>query len=169
MEDNTNKITFLERSSNFIKEKKKFIIFFFLSLFILLIGLNILNIYKDRKNKEISEQYIQAGLFLAKNDFQKSEKILKEIIFSKNEFYSILALNTIIEKNLVKNVEEVLELFEVVEKNNNEKEQKNLIKLKKALYLMKSLNNDAKAQKLLKEIIEDKSSLSSLAIEISKK
>ena len=169
MEDNTNKITFLERSSNFIKEKKKFIIFFFLSLFILLIGLNILNIYKDRKNKEISEQYIQAGLFLAKNDFQKSEKILKEIIFSKNEFYSILALNTIIEKNLVKNVEEVLELFEVVEKNNNEKEQKNLIKLKKALYLMKSSNNDAKAQKLLKEIIEDKSSLSSLAIEISKK
>ena len=135
----------------------------------MLIGLNILNIYKDRKNKEISEQYIQAGLFLAKNDFQKSEKILKEIIFSKNEFYSILALNTIIEKNLVKNVEEVLELFEVVEKNNNEKEQKNLIKLKKALYLMKSSNNDAKAQKLLKEIIEDKSSLSSLAIEISKK
>ena len=169
MEDNTNKITFLERSSNFIKEKKKFIIFFFLSLFILLIGLNILNIYKDRKNKEISEKYIQAGLFLARNDFQKSEKILKEIIFSKNEFYSILALNTIIEKNLVKNVEEVLELFEVVEKNNNEKEQKNLIKLKKALYLMKSSNNDAKAQKLLKEIIEDKSSLSSLAIEISKK
>ena len=88
---------------------------------------------------------------------------------SKNKFYSILALNTIIEKNLVKNVEEVLELFEVVEKNNNEKEQKNLIKLKKALYLMKSSNNDAKAQKLLKEIIEDKSSLSSLAIEISKK
>ena len=34
---------------------------------------------------------------------------------------------------------------------------------------MKSSNNDAKAQKLLKEIIEDKSSLSSLAIEISKK
>ena len=169
MEDNTNKITFLERSSNLIKEKKKFIIFFFLSLFILLIGLNILSIHKDRKNKEISEQYIQAGLFLERNDFQKSEKILKEIIFSKNKFYSILALNTIIEKNLVKNVEEVLELFEVVEKNNNEKEQKNLIKLKKALYLMKSSNNDAKAQKLLKEIIEDKSSLSSLAIEISKK
>ena len=81
MEDNTNKITFLERSSNFIKEKKKFIIFFFLSLFILLIGLNILNIYKDRKKKEISEKYIQAGIFLARNDFQKSEKILKEIIF----------------------------------------------------------------------------------------
>lgn len=169
MEDNQKKTTSLERFTNFFKEKKRFFIFLFIFIFILLIGFNILNIYKDRKNKKISQQYIQAGLLLANNDFQKSEKILKEIIFSKNKFYSFLALNTIIEKNLEKNVEEVLRLFEVVEKNNKEKEQKNLIKLKKALYIMKSSNNDTEAQKLLREIIEDESSLSSLALEISKK
>ena len=169
MEDNQKKITSLERFTNVFKEKKRFFIFLFIFIFILLIGFNILNIYEDRKNKKVSQQYIQAGLLLANNDFQKSEKILKEIIFSKNKFYSFLALNTIIEKNLEKNVEEVLRLFEVVEKNNKEKEQKNLIKLKKALYIMKSSNNDTEAQKLLREIIEDESSLSSLALEISKK
>ena len=169
MEDNLKKINFIEKLIIFIKEKKNFFVFFFLSIFILLISYNILNIYKDRKNKKISDQYIQAGILLAANDIENSKRIFKKIIFSKNKFYSFLSLNTIIEKNLEENEEEVLKLFKIVEKTISEKEQKNLIKLKKALYMMKTSTNSLEAQKLLKEIIEDESSLSSLALEISKK
>ena len=111
MEDNLKKINFIEKLIIFIKEKKNFFVFFFLSIFILLISYNILNIYKDRKNKKISDQYIQAGILLAANDIENSKRIFKEIIFSKNKFYSFLSLNTIIEKNLEENEEEVLKLF----------------------------------------------------------
>ena len=71
------------------------------------------------------------------NQTDKAKKIYEEIILSKNKFYSILALNTIIEKNLIKDKEKILEFFEIVEKSNFKKDQKDLIALKKALYMIK--------------------------------
>ena len=59
----------------------------------------------------ISEKYVKAGILLSNN---KNEKALKnyyeEIILSKNKFYSILALNTIIEKNYLM-IKKNFELF----------------------------------------------------------
>ena len=70
----------------------------------------------NKKNILISEKYIQAGLLLAANDNEKSKKLLEDIILSKNEFYSVLALNTLLEKNLEKDENKVLNYFEVVGK-----------------------------------------------------
>ena len=79
----------------------------------------------------------------------------------------MLALNEIIDNDLVTNNEEVLRLFKIIESIKVEKEQKNLIKLKKALYLIKISKNE-EGKKLLSEIISDNSIWKDAATEISK-
>ena len=91
----------------------------------------------------------------------------KKFITSKNKFYSQLALNSIIDNDLEQNNQEVLELFNIVENTKIEKEQKNLVKLKKALYLIK-ISKDKEGKKLLNEIISDNSIWKETASEISK-
>ena len=123
--------------------------------------------YQDKINKEISEKYVEAGIFLSNKDKEKSKIIYKEIIFSKNKFYSVLALNNILENNLEEDSQEILKLFKTLEKINISKEQKNLVKLKKALYL-KKISKNVEGNKLLKEIIADNSIWKNTAIELAK-
>ena len=79
----------------------------------------------------------------------------------------MLALNNIIENDLEKDSDEILKLFKIIESINIDFEQKNLIKLKKALYL-KKISKDIEANKLLGEIIENNSIWKDTAIEVSK-
>tara|TARA_B100000524_G_scaffold313834_1_gene191307 strand:- start:206 stop:712 length:507 start_codon:yes stop_codon:yes gene_type:complete len=162
-----DKITFSEKIENFLKGNKKKII---TGLIILIIGaLCYLGlIYLDnKKNKDISEKYIKAGIYLTSKDLDNSKKIYKEIILSKNKFYSPLALNNIIENDLEKDNNQVLKLFEVVEDINMENEFKDLVILKKALYLIK-INRVDEGKKLLEKIISRKSTWSEIALEILK-
>ena len=82
-------------------------------------------------------------------------------------FYSILALNTIIEKNLEKDENKILSYFVIIEKIKNSKEQKDLISLKKALFLLKNSRVE-EGNKILKKLIETESKLKFLAKEILK-
>jgi len=138
----------------------------FLVSFILLGG--IYYDYKQNvKHKKISEKYIEAGIILASKNREKSKNIYKEIILSKNKFYSILSLNNIIENNLEENNNEILRFFEILENLNLNKEEKNLIKLKKAIFLI-SISREQDGKKLLKEIVSDDSLWKESALEISK-
>ena len=56
---------------------------------------------------------------------------------SKNKFYSILALNTILEKNLVEKEEKILGYFKTLESINFSEDTKDIINFKKALFLIK--------------------------------
>ena len=47
---------------------------------------------------------------------ETAQKIYEEIIISKNKFYSILSLNSIIEQNLIFDRDKILEYFEILEK-----------------------------------------------------
>jgi len=157
----------IEKSVDILRKKKKLL---FSILFIVIAILSViifLNYYQNNQNEKISEQYIKAGIHLSSKDNEKSELIYKEIIFSKNKFYSILALNNIIENNLEENSDEILKLFEIIENINITTEQKNLVKLKKALYF-KKISRDAEENKLLEEIIADNSIWKEAAMEISK-
>ena len=78
----------------------------------------------ETKNEIISEKYIQAGLYLSKDKKEESNKIYAEIIESKNEIYSILALNTILEKKLENDKEKIEKYFSMVEKIIKSKDQK---------------------------------------------
>ncbi len=130
-------------------------------------GFGLLNFYKDKENKKISEQYVQAGIYLANENKENAKLIYKDIVKSKNKFYSVLALKNILENELEKDENEILELFTIVESINIDKEQLNLIKLKKALYLFK-ISKKKEGNILLEEIISDNSIWKDTAIELSK-
>ena len=157
----------LEKIENFLRKNKNILLIILTLIIFVLIGVGYLNYYQKSKNEKVSEKFIQAGIYLSLNQQEKSKKIYKEIITSKNKFYSLLALNNIIDNDLEQNNEEVLELFNIVENTKIEKEQKNLVKLKKALYLIK-ISKDEEGKKLLNEIISDNSIWKETAFEISK-
>ena len=120
-----------------------------------------ITIFKLVKNNLISQKFIQASLYLANNEKDKSVKIYEEIISSKNKFYSILALNIILEKNLESSKDKIIDYFEVVEKLNILKDQKDLLAFKKALFLIKN-GEEKKGLDLLNSLVEKESSLKKL-------
>ena len=165
--ENEKKIDSLEKVENFLKKNKNIFLIILTLIIFIFIGFNYFNYYQNSKNEKISEKFVQAGIYLSLNKKEKSKKIYKEIVSSKNKFYSLLALNSILDNDLEQNSEEVLELFNIVENTKAEKEQKNLVKLKKALYLIK-ISKDNEGEKLLNEIISDDSIWKETASEISK-
>ena len=168
MEDNiVDKSDLIQKIGNIVKKQKKLMLSILLIIIVVLSAIIFLNYYQNNQNEKISEQYIKAGIHLSSKDNEKSKLIYKEIIFSKNKFYSILALNNIIENNLEENSHEILKLFQIVENVNINKEQRNLVKLKKALYF-KKISRDTEGNKLLEEIIADNSIWKETALEISK-
>ena len=76
-----------------------------------------------------------------------------------------MALNTVIEKNLILDKNKILEYFENLEKSISTKNQKDLILLKKGIYLIK--NSDIqRGNKILKKLIEENTSLKVIAQEL---
>ena len=99
------------------------------------------------------------------HEYNQSIAEYENIINSGNKFYSILALNKILEKGLIADDNKILEYFTLVEKNSYLDQQKDLIKLKKALYFIKKGDSE-EGKKLLKDLINNNSQLKSLAEEI---
>ena len=156
-----------ERLINFYKNNKNKI-FIIIGIFIILLSLfSYLNYNNEKKNIVISEKYIQAGLFLASDDETNATLIYEEIIESKNDFYSILALNTIIEKNLILDKNKILNYFDLLENSISSKENADLIRFKKALFLIKK-SDRKKGKQILEELINKDSSLKIISQEIIK-
>tara|TARA_A100001015_G_scaffold313292_1_gene420212 strand:- start:4975 stop:5484 length:510 start_codon:yes stop_codon:yes gene_type:complete len=169
MDENLDKKTNKTNNLIYIYDKHKIKIYFLIAL-ILSVTLSSIffNIYQENKNNLVSEKYIEAGLYLAKDDKTKSKELFEEIIYEKNSFYSLLSLNTLIEKNLVTDTKKVLNYFEIIESINYSKEQKDLIIFKKGLYLIKN-SKDKDGFQLLKNLIEKDSVLKPLAKEVLNK
>ena len=160
-----NKIDLKDRIISYLKENKRKIILFIVFVLLSIFSIIFFNIYKLNKNELISEKFIQAKLLLQNENKSEANKILEEIIFSKNKFYSILALNTILERNLIEDRVKIIEYFKLLEKMNIEEEQRDIIVLKKALYLIKHSDKE-KGYEILKEISNSDSPIKFLAKEI---
>tara|TARA_Y200000002_G_C22644555_1_gene648549 strand:- start:98 stop:607 length:510 start_codon:yes stop_codon:yes gene_type:complete len=157
-----NKPIFKNRLINFYNLNKLKIISFIIILVIVMISFIFVKHYNEKNNILIAEKYIEAGLSLRSENREEAKKIYQEIILSKNKFYSILALNNIIEKNLIADKEKILEYFNILEKSAFSKNQKDLIILKKALYLIK--HSDVQmGENLLQELIDKDSHIRKLA------
>tara|TARA_B100000941_G_scaffold285814_1_gene258389 strand:- start:139 stop:648 length:510 start_codon:yes stop_codon:yes gene_type:complete len=166
MEENFNRQNLIrDKLFYFFDQNKKKIIISFIFILLTIFSLTFKNISEEKKNVKISENYINAGIYFSSNDIDKSKEIYEKIIRSKNKFYSILALNTVIEKEIFKDKNKILEFFEIVEKINKSKDQQDLIILKKSLYLIKSKDTEL-GKKLLNDLIISKSKFENLAIEI---
>ena len=104
MQDNTeNRLEFKQKLSNLYSLYKVKIYIFIIILFLAASSFIFLNYLEKKKNVQIAEKYVQATLLLASNENKKAKILFEEIILSKNKFYSVLALNTIVEKNLILN------------------------------------------------------------------
>ncbi len=165
MDEKNNSIEFKDKILIIYKENKFKLFFLIIVLILSLLSFLIIKNIGDKKNQLISEKYIQAGIFLTLNKNNVSKEILEEIILSKNKFYSVLSLNVILEKNLETDKQKILEYFEIVEDLNLHMDQKDLVLLKKSLYLID--NKDVKkGKRLLKSLADSDSNYKKLAQEI---
>ena len=120
-----------------------------------------------KKNISMSEKYITAGIFLSEGKNEKAKKYLEEIISKGNGIYASLALNSILEKNLIEDKKEIINIFDKLENRNLSNEQLDLILLKKGLYLLK--NNDKSGKEIINSLIKKNSKIKNLAEEIISK
>ena len=160
-----NKLEFKDKLFNFYNlHKLKLLTSIIILILIIIMGI-FLKINNDKKNIIVAEKFVQAGIHLSSGESDKAKILYEEIILSKNKFYSLLSLVSILEKNLVKDEKIILDYFALLEKLNYSEERLDLISLKKALYLIKVKKN-LEGNKLLKNLIEKKSKFKLLAEEI---
>ena len=153
---------------NFYNLNKAKVFFFILIFLIGVISTIFFKINSERKNILISDKYIQAGLYLSSNNDKKAKILFEEIIQSNNKFYSILAFNTILEKNLISDKKQILKYFSVLEKSITTLDNKDLIAFKKGLYSIKFFDNKT-GEDLFRDLINKDSILKPLAQEVLKK
>jgi len=111
-----------------------------LSLSILLFVIISILLWFDHSNKskreKISEDFIQAKILLENQQDIKAHNILKNIIEKKDNIYSPLSLFLIIEKNLETDKATITNYFdEILDIGSIEKEDLNLLRLKKAIFI----------------------------------
>ena len=150
----------LEQKRN-IKDFLKSNIKILLSIFFIIVLIGIFFLWTDYSNKSkkkrISKDFIQAKILLNENSKDKSVEILKNIVNEKDETYSPLALYLIIDKKLDEDANIINEYFDlVISIGKLEKEDLNLIKFKKAIYLSQS-SDEKTLLDLLNPIINSKS------------
>ena len=113
-------------------------ILIFSSIFVLVIFIGSFNFYLANKEKEkilLSENYVQAKIYLENGNKNKAISILKKVIFANDSTYSTLCFFLILNENLVTDYKELSILFDhLLDNNKFEKEVKNLLIYKKALF-----------------------------------
>ena len=163
MDENLDKSkNFLEKINLFFEKNKFKIALLVFFIFLILIFTAFLNASAKKNNILISEKYIKAGLFLSKNQNENAKNYYEEIVLSENKFYSLLALNTLIEKDLINDKEKIIKYFVKLESLNFSKDLTDLVLFKKALYLIKIKDNKS-GKNILNKLIKDGSNLKPLA------
>ena len=113
-------------------------ILIFSSIFVLVIFIGSFNFYLTNKEKKkilLSENYVQAKIYLENGNKDKAISILKKVIFANDSTYSTLCFFLILNENLVTDYKELSILFDhLLDNNKFEKEVKNLLIYKKALF-----------------------------------
>ena len=166
MDESINKKPELKENLRIIfnRNKKKIILILTL-IAIIPVTILIWNVNQNKKNLIISEKYIEAGLLLSKGNKQEAKILFDEIILSNNQFYSILALNSVLEKKLITDKEKIVDYFEILEKKITSKKNIDLILFKKALFLIKEKDIE-KGKIILEKLVEKNSNLKTLSQEI---
>ena len=106
-----------------------------LTLIIIIVSYSYYQASKEKKKIFLSENYIQAKVYLESGNKTEALEILKKVIFSNDPTYSTLSFFMILNESLVNENNEVSRLFDYLLENNKfDKEIRNLLLYKKALY-----------------------------------
>ncbi|MFL2879617.1 MAG: hypothetical protein EVA74_01355 [Candidatus Pelagibacterales bacterium] len=138
-----NQNTRREKFKNFIIKNKKILVMSVSSIIIIILLLVFYSEIKFKNQIKLGNKYNEIVLSYEKINNQNSEEELIDIIQKKDPTYSPLALNFIIDNEIVNDKIKVNELFDIIiEKTNIENEIKNLIIYKKALYNSDNINEN---------------------------
>ena len=130
-----NSSTRNQKIKNFLVQNKNKLITMVLAVIIILIGAYSFDKYKHNKKKEISNKFNLTTLKYSENTKNVTIKKLVEIIKEQDSTYSPLSLYFIIDNKLITDQDEVNSYFNIlVEELSLDKEIKNLIIYKKALF-----------------------------------
>ena len=166
MSDKTIKKNFLEKYSNFAKKNLKILIILVIVVFILLCSFLFYKNIKDRNNIKVAEEFTQASILVKQKKIKKSKLLLEDIINKNHQFYSPLALYLLIDNNIETESTKIIIFFDKILKNNSiDEENLNLIKIKKAVYLI-NLDEENLIVETLNPIINSSSVWRKIAINL---
>ena len=138
-----NQNTRREKFKNFIIKNKKILVTLVSSIIIIILLLVFYSEIKFKNQIKLGNKYNEIVLSYEKKNNQNTEEELIDIIQKKDPTYSPLALNFIIDNEIVNDKIKVNKLFDIIiKKTDIENEIKNLIIYKKALYNSDNINEN---------------------------
>ena len=147
----------IEKIKNFFKDNKKLLLVITSLIVIIFVGYFLYEEYKKRKKIEISDNYNSIITGYKKNDEKTTTDLLIDLINKKDSTYSPLSLFFIIDNSLWSDKLQVNQLFDIIiDEVSMDKEIKNLIIYKKALFNADSIDEN-KLLTILNPIINSKS------------
>ena len=116
-------------------ESNKILIYLFIFILIILFGyFSYYLASKEKKEILLSENYVEAKIYLENENKVEALNLLKNAIFANDATYSTLSFFMILDQNLIKDYDEVTSLFDHLLANNKfDREIRNLLVYKKAL------------------------------------
>ena len=152
-----NEKTRNERIKNFFVKNKRLLLLTISSLVIIVIGFYSFQAFKESQREQLSDTYNSAVIKFNEGDRNNALLIMKKVIENRDATYSPLALYFLIDNNLLENQKETNDLFDVlIDKTSLEKEIRNLIIYKKALFNA-NFSNEKQLLDILKPLLNSKS------------
>ena len=131
------------KKSNIKKFYESNKILIFSSILILIISFGSLSFYLESKESKkilLSENYVQAKFYLENGNKSEALNTLKKVIFANDTTYSTLSFFLILNQNLISDYKEISILYDhLLENNKFDKELRNLLIYKKALFISNSI------------------------------
>ena len=128
----------ITKKSKLIKlyEENKFLLFTFILILIIILGSFSFYLANKAKQKTlVSENYIKAKIFLENKNQAEAVRILKDVIYADDSIYSPLSFFLLLDKKLIKDDQELSNLFNQILSNDElDKELKDLLTYKKSLF-----------------------------------
>ena len=132
-----------EKIKNFFVNNKNFIIFGIIILILVVTGVYSYDKYLTKKKEEISDNYNSIIIDYSESKKKQTAAKLIEIINEKDPTYSPLSLYFIIDNKLVADKSVIYNLFQtIVNDTSLDKEIKNLVIYKKALFYAEEFDNN---------------------------
>ena len=131
------------RILRFYESNKKIIYATIFFTAILIISIGIYLNFKEKNRVLVSENYIQAKIYIERGENDKARAVLKKIIESKDPTYSLLSLYLMQKQGLTTDIQEVSNLYQyLLNETNFSREVKELLIFKKALVDSSLVNED---------------------------
>ena len=139
-----------EKIKNFFINNRKILISILLIILMMILGYFFFSEYKKNKKIKISDQYNSIITEYSYNDKEKIKNSLVDLIYKNDSTYSPLSLYFVIDNKLITERPKINKLFDnIIDNTSLEKEIRNLIIYKKALF-----NADESQENELLEILK---------------